>query len=825
MPSLLDARRTAAALVAVALSAALIAFAFIVSDSFTTQLTAAARASVGDADVVVLPQRGEDLPESTAQNIAAAPGVKSVRPYIEEHAFLDRNGAGDVHVFVLDAPGASANVTEGRLPASTGEIAVSSALAQTEGISVGDSIPLRSLGTDRRSASAVTASVVGVIAPTAAMTRNDPQDSYVFATADERAALGLNSTPAVLYVTGDGTSAAGLLDSVTRAAGGAQVYTADDIVTMRAENSGSSTSATLLLLGILGPVCAVVAAIVIATTFATLVARQTRTTGLLRCVGASRRQVMGAVLRTAALTGVVGSVAGAGIGAGAGAVLIRSGVVDGLGSQYLTITPASLALAVGTSTLVTLVAALWPARRAARVSPLVALTGVVADDRTLGRRRLATAIAGAVIAAAGSTVMFLAVRARILEFTAAGAVVLVLGVLAALPLLVVGASRLIGRLAGAERRPVLHLATRNLERNPGRAGATTAALLVSVGVAATMVTGLTSVAASTDSYLSSSTPIDIRIQGTTAQQDIDSLTAQVKDVDGVQTVVAVPELNLRLTSESKDAHSDARGDDDFTVSAVDETAVSPVIRSHHGLEGLDDGTLIVGGIYHLAEGSKVTLTGPAGSAELTVHVEEGGFGPVITPAVAHRLVGDAPTASALWVRTDGDGSDAAPTARVRQALRGTGLLVSGSADGRTAFSQQIQRVTVVIGAVLGLTLLITLSGLANTTDVSVLERTREIGVLRATGTGRAQVRGLFLTEAVLTALLGGLIGVALGAVVGIAGVTALMGPAGASSLAPAIPWLEVLGILLASAAVGVLASLRPAGRAAAIAPVAALATD
>ena len=72
MPSLLDARRTAAALVAVALSAALIAFAFIVSDSFTTQLTADARASVGDADVVVLPQRGEDLPESTAQNIAAA---------------------------------------------------------------------------------------------------------------------------------------------------------------------------------------------------------------------------------------------------------------------------------------------------------------------------------------------------------------------------------------------------------------------------------------------------------------------------------------------------------------------------------------------------------------------------------------------------------------------------------------------------------------------------------------------------------------------------------------------------------------------------------
>ena len=817
MPSLLDARRTAAALVAVALSAALIAFAFIVSDSFTTQLTAAARASVGDADVVVLPQRGEDLPESTAQNIAAAPGVKSVRPYIEEHAFLDRNGAGDVHVFVLDAPGASANVTEGRLPASTGEIAVSSALAQTEGISVGDSIPLRSLGTDRRSASAVTASVVGVIAPTAAMTRNDPQDSYVFATADERAALGLNSTPAVLYVTGDGTSAAGLLDSVTRAAGGAQVYTADDIVAMRAANGQSGVSATLTLLGILGPVCAVVAAIVIATTFTTLVARQTRTTGLLRCIGASRRQVMGAVLRTAALTGVLGSVLGAGLGTGAAALLVRSGVVDGLGSQYLTITPASLALAVGLSALVTLIAVLRPTRRAARVSPLVALTGVVADDRTLGRRRLITAVLGVLLILAGAALTGVAVLIGVPEITAVGAVVLTLGILAALPLLVVGASRLIGRLAGAERHPVLQLAARNLERNPGRASATTAALLVSVGVATTMVVGMATVAASMSGYLASSNPVDITVQSVAPDDDAAALTSRIEQVDGVRTAVLVPELTVRADSSA--------GSDDLILHAVDEAAVAPIIRSHAGLEGLNDGTLVVGEANELPEGSQVTLTGPAGAVTLSVHVEKSGLGPVITPAVAHRLAGDAPTARALWARTSGDGSDAAPAARVREALRGTGLVVTASVDGRTAFVTLIHRATLITAAVLGLTLLITLSGLANTTDVSVLERTREIGVLRATGTGRAQVRGLFLTEAVLTAVLGGLIGTVLGAVVGIAGVTALMGSAGASSLAPAIPWLEVLGILLASAAVGVLASLRPAGRAAAIAPVAALATD
>ena len=820
MPSLLDARRTAAALVAVALSAALIAFAFIVSDSFTAQLTAAARASVGDADVVVLPQRGEDLPENTAQNIAAASGVAGVRPYIEGMTYLDRPGtAYDEHVFVLDVPTltSTTRLSAGRLPEAAGEVAVSSLFAQNQNLGVGDAASFIKDPTDD-TASPTTATIVGIIEPGAEATRQSPQDSYVFATADERAALGVSETPVVLYVTArDGVSASDLLDSVTRAADGAQVYTADDIVTMRAANNSSTTSSTLLLLGVLGPVCAVVAAIVIATTFATLVARQTRTTGLLRCVGASRRQVMGAVLRTAALTGVLGSVLGAGIGAGAGAALIRSGVIDGLGSQYLTITPASLALAVGLSALVTLIAVLRPTRRAARVSPLVALTGVVADDRTLGRRRLITAVLGVLLILAGAALTGVAVLIGVPEITAVGAVVLTLGILAALPLLVVGASRLIGRLAGAERHPVLQLAARNLERNPGRASATTAALLVSVGVATTMVVGMATVAASMSGYLASSNPVDIIVQSVAPDDDAAALTSRIEQVDGVRTAVLVPELTVRADSSA--------GSDDLILHAVDEAAVAPIIRSHAGLEGLNDGTLVVGEANELPEGSQVTLTGPAGAVTLSVHVEKSGLGPVITPAVAHRLVGDAPTARALWARTSGDGSDAAPAARVREALRGTGLVVTASVDGRTAFVTLIHRATLITAAVLGLTLLITLSGLANTTDVSVLERTREIGVLRATGTGRAQVRGLFLTEAVLTAVLGGLIGTVLGAVVGIAGVTALMGPAGASSLAPAIPWLEVLGILLASAAVGVLASLRPAGRAAAIAPVAALATD
>ena len=813
MPSLLDARRTAAALVAVALSAALIAFAFIVSDSFTTQLTADARASVGDADVVVLPQRGEELPEATAQKIAAAPGVKNVRPYIEEHAFLDRNGAGDVHVFVLDAPGASANVTEGRLPASTGEIAVSSALAQTEGISVGDSIPLRSLGTDRRSASAVTASVVGVIAPTAAMTRNDPQDSYVFATADERAALGLNSTPAVLYVTGDGTSAAGLLDSVTRAAGGAQVYTADDIVAMRAANGQSGVSATLTLLGILGPVCAVVAAIVIATTFTTLVARQTRTTGLLRCIGASRRQIMGAVLRTAALTGVLGSVLGAGLGTGAAALLVRSGVVDGLGLQYFTVAPLSLAVTVAVGTLVTLIAVLLPARRAARVSPLVAVTGRTTGAKQAGRGRRWAAVIGLVLVLAGIATLVLGTAGYNLYVPAGGAALIALGTLAALPLLVGGAVGLIGRFGDEERRPILHLAARNLERNPGRSAASAATLFVCALVGSALFVGLFSVTSSFQRIVSQNSPTDMAILGVTPQTDSAGLARTVEAVDGVKNTVLIPGLNLTRTVNGKT--------EPIPVSSIDVAAIAPVARSTRGLENLDDNTLIVGKLSDIPDGAAVTLTGPAGSTTLTARVREG-WGAVITPAVAERLNGGAPTDATMWVRTTGDGSSQAIEDAVRRAVRGQDLMVIGRSQGRDTFTDMLHRTVLTICLVMGAALVISLTGLANTTDISVLERTREIGVLRATGTARPQIRRLITTEAALLAAIGGGLGVLAGTALGAAGTLAILSDGG---IEVAVPWLPLAGLLAVTLLVGVAASLRPAGRAAAVAPVTALAAD
>ncbi|MFC2361674.1 MAG: FtsX-like permease family protein, partial [Actinomyces dentalis] len=515
---------------------------------------------------------------------------------------------------------------------------------------------------------------------------------------------------------------------------GASVVDADTAVAQRAAASQSGGTMITMVMSLLAPVCAVVSAIVIATTFTALVARQTRTAGLLRCIGASRRQVMGAVLRTAALTGLIGSILGAGIGVGAAALLIRSGVIEDLGADQLTITPLSLAVTVAVGTLVTLIAVLLPARRAARVSPLVAITGRTTGAKQAGRARRWAAIAGAIIALAGTVVTVMGATGHNPHLAAGGGVVVALGILLTLSLLVSGAVGLIGRFGGEERRPILHLAARNLERNPGRSAASAATLFVCALVGSTLFVGLFSITSSYQSIVNrNSSSIDITVLGVTPQTDAAALTSTIRAVDGVQDTVLVPSLDLTQTVDGKTEQTD--------VLSIDTATIAPVARSTRGLEDLDDNTLIVGEIYGIPDGAAVTLTGPAGSATLTARVREG-WGAVITPAAAKRLNGDAPTNALMWVRAGGDGPTQGVEDAVRRAVRGQDLMVIGRAQGRDTFTDMLHRTVLTICLVMGAALVISLTGLANTTDISVLERTREIGVLRATGTTRSQIRRL-----------------------------------------------------------------------------------
>ena len=822
MPSLLDVRRTAAALIAVALSAALIAFAFIVSDSYTTQLTANARLSIKGADVVVttadLHDDGEVLDDNLISQLEAVDGVASVRGEHWDVLRLDLpeqlTRAVGATILAQDVPALSEHttLTAGRLPQADGEVAVNTRLAEQQGLGVGDTIRL----TDHDRTVRTSSTVVGIVSP-GADTTLDPSDVMVYATPKQLAAMGATTAYHCLYVDAKpGVSTGTLVSEVERVVHavqpGASVVDADTAVAQRAVSSTSGGATMSTMLNLLAPVCALVSAIVITTTFTALVARQTRTTGLLRCIGASRRQIMGAVLRTAALTGLIGSVAGAGLGAVAGTVLIRSGVIEDLGADQLTITPASLAVTIVLGAAVTLIAVLRPARRASRISPLVAITGqTVGVNRT--RKRRWAAVSGLVLILTGGVLLVSGMTGHNLYIVAGGAALIALGILAALPLLIVLIVSITGRVGAKGRYPLLHLAARNLVRNPGRSTATAATLLIGVMIGSTLFVGLFSFSSSFQNILNQASPTDITIFGVTPQTDSASLTSTIRSIDGVQGTVLVPILDLTQTVNGKTERTD--------VASIDTATISPIVRSTEGLEDFDDNTLIVGEIYDIPDGAAVTLTGPAGSATLTARVREG-WGAAITPAAAERLNGTAPTNAMMWVRAKGEGPTQALESAVRQATRGQDLMVNDSAQGRDAFSDALNQIMLLTCLVMGAALIISLTGLANITDVSVLERTREIGVLRATGADRSQIRRLIITETILLAVIGGTLGIIAGTALGAAGSLAVLGNGG---LEVAIPWLPLAGLLAIALLVGATASLRPARRAAAMMPITALAAD
>ena len=826
MPSLLDLRRTISALVAVAMSAALIAFAFIISDSFRTQTQTSARVSVGDATVVVQDGRGANstenaLDDALLNRVSALDGVGSVRGAHWDMLWLDLpkqlRGAAGVQVAAQDVPMLTkfTTLSSGRLPAATGEVAIDSMLAEQQGLSVGDTIRLTSKIDDAKAVHSAP-TVVGIISAGADSRETDTDTLY--ATTEQLQAMGARMDYRSLYVKAKpGTDASALLTKVSQTVHSVQpaasVQSRDEAIAQRAQaQTGGTTIASII--NLLAPVCAVVAIIVIATTFSTLVARQTRMVGLMRCIGTTRRQVMLAVLRTGLMTGLVGSVLGAALGTSIGAIAVSSGTFADLKADQLTISPVSLGLTVALGTLVTLIAVLRPARSATRISPLVALTGQVASTKQAGRRRVWVAVAGVIVAVIGAAVVALGIQASDIFITACGSALVALGAVLGLPLLVTAIIGFIGRVSGDTRLPVLHLASRNLARNSGRSAATAATLFVCVLVGSALFVGLSSLNASFDAILGHSSPVDARIFGVTPQTDTAQLTKQVKAVDGIKDVTYVPSLGLTQTidGESKD----------INVDVIDTGAIAPIARSTSGLEGLDDKTLIVGGIYDIPDGSTVTLTGAAGSVELTAHVQEG-WGAVVSPAVAQRLNGDTPTNTTMWVRSTGNSMTSDTERSLNAAVRGQALMVQGSAAASEQMSSLITRMALIVCLVLGAALVIALSGLANTTDISVLERIREIGVLRATGSARSEIRNLIVTEGVLVATVGGGLGLLIGTILGAAGTVAAGGAA--TGMSVHIPYLALLALFAATLAVGLLASLRPAGRAASVPPVMALSEE
>ncbi len=236
--------------------------------------------------------------------------------------------------------------------------------------------------------------------------------------------------------------------------------------------------------------------------------------------------------------------------------------------------------------------------------------------------------------------------------------------------------------------------------------------------------------------------------------------------------------------------------------------------------GLRDDTIVAAPDSHLVDGQQVTLSGPAGKVTLTAVVAGDRLGPVVTPTTLLKIAPDA--TATVWLRFD-RGADPAQVVEDVGRAAGAEAQVAGAAAQRAQITAMVDTALAVVIGLLTVAVVIAVIGIANTLSLSVLERTRESGLLRALGLTRGQLRGMLGWEAVVLAAIGTLLGIGLGIGYGIAGAYALLG--NVSTVLIVVPWGRLATVALVAIAAGWLASVVPGAAAARVSPAQALAED
>ena len=483
-------------------------------------------------------------------------------------------------------------------------------------------------------------------------------------------------------------------------------------------------------------VALIVAAMVVLNTFTILIAQRTRELGLLRSIGAQRRQIFRSVLLESAVVGVVASLLGLAAGIGLAAALQS---VLGSAPVRLPVGAAAVAAAFAVGLGVTLVAAVLPARRATRVSPMEVLRTQADSREEVARTGRARTVVALVLASITVLLTVLALTQstgpKFAMALAIGASLFLLGaVVTAGPLVVGPLIRVLGAVPRSLFGVPAALATGNATRNPRRTAATMAALLVGVSVVTMLTVLATSVKQTRDSELETQFPADYEVRSAISDRQlpaalIDRITAR----PGV--AVAGGETRLPLTLGNQGRYSN--------LAAVTPGSLGTLIRPE-----------VVRGDLSALRGNGIVLTenlarsvGADVGSELTASVDS--VTRVLRVVAVTKPAGgaDSYTDRALW---PGDGVDTIAV-RMEPGTDGGAVLKGATeavptakivsfADLRAEFTGQVDQLLAFVWAMIGLAVLTALFGVASTMTLSVIERSWESALLRALGFTRAQLR-------------------------------------------------------------------------------------
>jgi putative ABC transport system permease protein len=601
---------------------------------------------------------------------------------------------------------------------------------------------------------------------------------------------------------------------------GAEVVTGQTVVNEQESSVNQALSFFSTALLVFAFISLFVGAFTIFNTFSITVGQRTRELALLRVVGASRRQVFRSVLGEAAIVGAVSSAVGVGLGVlaalGLEALLRGFGITLPTGPLVFEARTVIVGLAVGIG--VTVISAVSPARRAVRVPPVAAITDRQGDTEVSARRR---ATRGGAVFAAGAVLLAVGLSVPIAALVGLGALGIFVGTSMVAPALARPLASAIGRPVARLTGMPGRLGRENSMRSPRRTAQTASALMVGIALVSAMSVFGASISSSATASVDGAIKAELIVTGTNSGSGSfsNSLAEKIAALPGVSASLIGygGQFEVRQSIE--------------TLKGVTTQGMSQTVNLH----------VIAGSTASLNEGDLLVDSSTAKSDHLSV----GDNVPVkfaLTGTSTMRIGGIYKANALIGSYLVGQGFY---LAHYSQRLPGAVLLTTGGGNAAQKVQNEVERVLApyptvqvqtraqfeasqisgvnqllgLVYALLALAVFIALIGIVNTLMLSVFERTREIGLLRAVGMKRRQVRAMVRSEAVIISVFGAVIGIVVGTGLGLALVTAL------KLSNSSVPVVSLVAFLFLSALLGLVAATWPARRAAKLDVLAAIATQ
>jgi putative ABC transport system permease protein len=834
--------RLAATALAIVLGVSFVAGTYVLTDTITASFDTLFKQVTQGIDVAVRSQEtfggfdtGEvrdPMPEEVLNEVKGVDGIRVAEGSVTGYAQLvgkdgkavTTGGAPSLGVSLSQGTAFSAGSTirSGRLPSGPGELVVDAKTATDTGYKVGDRVKVLFQGPAKTfTVSGIIgfgqadnlggARLVGFDLATAQelLNRNGKFDEI-----DAAAAEGV--TPEQLR---DRVRA--VLDPRYEVLTGAEL--AEDTAAQINDTIGRFLSTALLAFAF---VALLVGGFLIFNTFTIIVAQRTRELALLRCLGASRRQVMSSVLLESLIVAVIASLVGLGLG-----VLIASGLkallstflggdIPTTGIQFQ---PRTVIVSLAVGVIITVLAALLPALKATRVPPVAALQPETAFAPTGFRKR--RIVLGVLVTVVGIALLLAGLfrpEGNRLVNVASGAVVVFFGVAILSPLIARPLAKVIGwPFARAFRLPGA-LARQNAMRNPRRTASTAAALMIGLALVAFVSIFAASIKASTTKTLEDTVSADYILFNDQFQPFSPEAAQRLAQQPELAAVAGMRIGPWKLNGAGK------------SLFAVDPAAYSQVVKTETtagSLDALASGGLAVKDTVAKANGWTV-------GENVAMEFPRTGVQQIPVKAIYtdNQLNGDYLLALSDYERNYSDQADSqilvkaapgVPPASSRAAVDRVmadfpNVTVRDQAEFRDQQARQIDQIINLFYSLLGLAILIALFGIVNTLGLSIFERIRELGLLRAVGATRAQLRSMIRWEAVIIAVLGAVLGLAVGVFFGWTIVRALASQ-GISEFT--LPAGQLLLFVVAAGLAGILAAVLPGRRAAKVDVLRAITTE